>query len=216
MSVPFARARDEESRLCDVSPLTDTISPSTSTQLELRKTVVLVGMMGCGKTAVGTELSRLLNVPFLDSDQEIVKAANAPVAEIFERDGETFFRDRETAVIARLLKGEPGILSTGGGAFLAERNRNLIDLHGISVWLDAPLDVLWNRVRHKSTRPLLLTDNPKGTLTEIFETRQPVYELAALRVPTDGKISIAEMAARVKTRLLTRPDVLALKNVKKP
>ncbi|MDR0808093.1 MAG: shikimate kinase, partial [Gemmobacter sp.] len=118
----------------------------------LRKTVVLVGMMGAGKTAVGTALARILAVPFCDSDEEIVKAAQCSIAEIFERDGEPFFRDRESEVIARLLRGRPCILSTGGGAFLSLRNRDLIAGTGISVWLRADLDLLWQRVRHKSTR----------------------------------------------------------------
>jgi shikimate kinase len=105
----------------------------------LRKTVVLVGMMGAGKTAVGTALARLLAVPFLDSDEEIVRAANRSIAEIFERDGEPFFRARETEVLSRLLHGEPCVLSTGGGAFLAAVNRELIHQNGVSVWLRARL-----------------------------------------------------------------------------
>ena len=173
----------------------------------LTKTVVLVGMMGCGKTAVGSELSRQLQVPFLDSDAEIEKAANAPVAEIFARDGEAFFRDKETLVLKRLLLGPPCILSTGGGAFLAARNRDLITRHGVSVWLDAPLDVLWARVRHKTTRPLLMTDNPKQTFTDLYTKRQPSYALANLSVSADGKVSIADMAQRVQDSLRTYSDV---------
>ena len=97
---------------------------------ELQKTVVLVGMMGAGKTAVGTALARMLGVPFLDSDAEIEQAANMSIAEIFARDGEEFFRRKETQVIERLLQGRPGILSTGGGAFMREENRALIAEHG--------------------------------------------------------------------------------------
>ena len=111
----------------------------------------MVGMMGAGKTAVGTQLARVLGVPFLDSDEEIVRAANRSIAEIFERDGEPFFRARETEVLSRLLRGAPCVLSTGGGAFLAEPNRQMIADHGVSVWLRADLDLLWQWVRHKST-----------------------------------------------------------------
>ena len=119
----------------------------------LKKTVVLIGMMGAGKTAVGTALARYLVVPFLDSDDEIVSAANRSIAEIFERDGESFFRAREAEVLARLLRGTPCILSTGGGAFLAQGNRQMIHEAGVSVWLRADVELLWQRVRHKATRP---------------------------------------------------------------
>lgn len=170
-------------------------------QPHLGKTVVMVGMMGCGKTAVGTELARQLKVPFLDSDAEIEKAANAPVSEIFARDGEAFFRDRESKVLERLLAEPPCVLSTGGGAFLSEQNRKLINEFGVSIWLDAPLEVLWSRVRHKNTRPLLRTTNPKETLTRLFHERQPSYALASLRVETDGKVSIFHMAQRVQDTL---------------
>ena len=113
-------------------------------QWKLKKTVVLVGMMGAGKTAVGKALAVALHVPFLDSDAEIERAANMSIAEIFERDGEAFFRDRETQVIDRLLADECGVLSTGGGAFLAQRNRELISRKGVSVWLKVDLPILWS------------------------------------------------------------------------
>lgn len=176
--------------------------------VRLLKTVVMVGMMGAGKTAVGTALARLLNVAFLDSDDEIVKAANRPIAEIFERDGEPFFRDREFEVIGRLLRSEPCVLSTGGGAFLSERNRTQIQDRGVSVWLRADLDLLWNRVRHKTTRPLLRTANPRETLRQLYEARQPFYEKADLVVDSSAAYSIEQMAARVVETLKTRPDVL--------
>ncbi|MEL6518900.1 MAG: shikimate kinase, partial [Pseudomonadota bacterium] len=115
----------------------------------LNKTVVMVGMMGAGKTAIGQALARKLQVPFLDSDAEIVEAANASIAEIFERYGEAFFREKEAQVIARLLAGPPGVLSTGGGAFLSADNREMISKAGVSVWLKADLDLLWARVKHK-------------------------------------------------------------------
>lgn len=175
---------------------------------KLHKTVVLVGMMGAGKTAVGKAVAAKLNVPFRDSDAEIENAANMSIPEIFERDGEPFFRARETEVIARLVDGAPCVLSTGGGAFLAERNRALISERGISVCLQASLKLLWSRVRHKDTRPLLRTPDPLATLTEIYEHRTPIYALADLSVEASSEYSIEEMADRVTCTLLTRPDVL--------
>ena len=174
----------------------------------LKKTVVLVGMMGAGKTAVGTQLARLLGVPFLDSDDEIVRAANRSIAEIFERDGEQFFRSKESQVLGRLLRGEPCVLSTGGGAFLAEGNRSMIAAQGISVWLRADLDLLWQRVRHKATRPLLRTANPRETLRGLHSTRAPIYAEADLTVDSTHDLSIEAMANKVREALLTRPDVL--------
>jgi shikimate kinase len=174
----------------------------------LAKTVVLVGMMGAGKTAVGTALARALDVEFRDSDEEIVHAANRSIAEIFERDGEAFFRARETEVIARLLRGAPCVLSTGGGAFLSEANRQLIHDAGISVWLRADLELLWQRVRHKSTRPLLRTANPRETLRELYDRRLPFYAKADLAVDSAADLSIEGMAARVVEALRARPDVL--------
>lgn len=177
-------------------------------QFRLKKTVVMVGMMGAGKTAVGRALATKLGVPFVDSDHEIEAAANLSVPEIFERDGEAFFRKRETEVIARLLEEAPGILSTGGGAFLAEINRRNMSQKGLSLWLDADLDLLWNRVRHKTSRPLLRTRNPRETLGEIYADRVPVYALADISVPCSPALSIDAMANRVVEALLSRPDVL--------
>jgi shikimate kinase len=177
-------------------------------RLKLRKTVVLVGMMGAGKTAIGTAVARDLSVPFLDSDAEIERAANRSIAEIFERDGEPFFREKETQVIRRLLGTQRCILSTGGGAYMSERNRRIIHDAGIAVWLNADLDLLWSRVRHKDTRPLLRTADPYGTLKALYEARIPNYALAELQVEARSDYSIDEMAAKVIGALLTRPDVL--------
>ena len=174
----------------------------------LKKTVVMVGMMGAGKTAVGRALSAKLNVNFLDSDHEIETAANLSVPEIFERDGEAFFRKRESEVIARLLVEKPGVLSTGGGAFLAPVNRENISNMGVSLWLDADIDLLWNRVRHKSSRPLLRTPNPRKTLAELYESRVPIYQKADLTTRCCPHLSIDSMATKVIETLLNRPDVL--------
>lgn len=176
--------------------------------LVLKKTVVMVGMMGAGKTAVGRAVAARLGVPFLDSDAEIETAANATIPEIFQRDGEPFFRRRESEVISRLLTNERCILSTGGGAFLAETNRTNISTYGVSLWLNADLTLLWQRVRHKETRPLLRTENPRATLSDIFDARVPIYAKADLSVPCAPELSIEAMAARVIEALLKRPDVL--------
>lgn len=142
--------------------------------------IVLVGMMGAGKTAVGTELARRLGVPFRDSDAEIEKAAAMTISEIFTRDGEAFFRAREAEVLARLLAGPVGVISTGGGAFMQPRNREIIAARGLSVWLNCDLDLLWQRVRQRPTRPLLQTEDPRGTLARLLAERQPTYALADL------------------------------------
>ncbi|SFR17373.1 shikimate kinase [Poseidonocella sedimentorum] len=163
----------------------------------LEKTVVMVGMMGAGKSAIGRALAERLGVPFLDSDAEIERAAAMSISEIFARDGESFFRRRETEVIRRLLEGAPCVLSTGGGAFLSERNRRLIAERGVSVWLDADLDLLWARVRNKDTRPLLRTDNPRETLATLQDQRVPSYAEATLRVMAEEGLSIEAMTQRV-------------------
>ena len=178
---------------------------------DLHKTVVLVGMMGAGKTAVGRALAARLGVPFLDSDAEIESAANMTIPEIFERDGEPFFRQKETQVIGRLLDEKRGILSTGGGAFMSAENRRMISERGAAVWLRADLTVLWNRVRHKDTRPLLHTADPYVTLKALYEDRVPIYAKADLIADSDGETSIDNMVDRVVEALLARPDVLEQK-----
>ena len=166
--------------------------------------------MGAGKTAVGRAVAFKLDVPFLDSDAEIEAAANLSVPEIFQRDGEVFFRKRETEVIRRLLETQNGILSTGGGAYLAQVNRDNISKAGVALWLDASLDLLWSRVKHKDTRPLLRTPDPHATLAEIFSARTLVYRLAELHVTCAPDLSIDDMAERVVQTLLTRPDVMEI------
>ncbi|MVO14370.1 shikimate kinase [Parasedimentitalea huanghaiensis] len=178
---------------------------------QLKKTIVMVGMMGAGKTAVGRALAARLNVPFLDSDHEIESAANLTIPEIFARDGEPFFRQKERQVINRLLEKERGVLSTGGGAFLSEENRRIITSGGVSVWLQADLQVLWNRVKHRDTRPLLRTENPYATLRSLYDARVPLYALADLQVVSDGRASIETMVDRVLQSLRARPDVLEWK-----
>ncbi len=178
----------------------------------LQKTVVMVGMMGAGKTAVGKALATRLGVRFVDSDAELVAAANMSIAEIFARDGELFFRERESEVIARLLDAAPSVLSTGGGAFLAQRNRDMISARGVSVCLKADVDLLWSRVRQKDTRPLLQTPNPRATLEDLYNARAEIYEMADVIVESRADVAIDEMALRVNTALEKRPDVLELRD----
>lgn len=173
----------------------------------LKRSVALIGMMGAGKTAVGGQLARMLRVPFLDSDEAIEAAANMTVAEIFARDGEAFFRRKEAQVLERLMSGPPCVLSTGGGAFLCAANRATIAEHGVAVWLKADLDLLWSRVRHRSTRPLLRTPDPRATLATLLAQRAPVYALADVTVEAAPGLSVEAMARRVLTALQARPEL---------
>ncbi len=168
----------------------------------------MVGMMGAGKTAVGGAVARTLGVPFLDSDAEIQAAANATIPEIFARDGEPFFREREAQVIDRLMQGRPGILSIGGGAYLSARNREAIGRRGVALWIRAERELLWERVRHKDTRPLLRTRDPRATLFAMIEAREPSYALADLAVDAEPGLSVEAMARKAIGVIETREDVL--------
>ncbi|CCJ07383.1 3-dehydroquinate synthase [Methylocystis sp. SC2] len=167
------------------------------------KAIVLVGMMGSGKSAIGQRLAVRLGLPFVDADAEIVAAAaGMSIPEIFAKYGERYFRDGERRVIMRLLNGGPVVLATGGGAFLDPRTRDRIAERGVSVWLDADLKTLLKRVRRKNDRPLLQTDDPEETLRQLLEARRPLYELADLRVesrevPQDAMVddTLAVLAA---------------------
>ncbi|MCC6006057.1 MAG: shikimate kinase [Rhodobacteraceae bacterium] len=174
----------------------------------LRRSVVLVGMMGAGKSAVGAALARLLGAAHMDSDEEIERAAQESIPDIFARYGESLFRDREAAVIARLLDGPPVVLSVGGGAFQDPQTRARITDRGIAVWLDVPADVLWARVKARGNRPLLETADPRGTLERLLETRRPVYAQADLRVPYERGSTVARVARRVEAALDHVPGVL--------
>ena len=176
-------------------------------QMSLKKPVVLVGMMGSGKTAIGRALSLALDVPFKDSDSEMALAANMSVSEIFKRDGETFFRAAETRIISRLLSDVPCILATGGGVFMNAENRSLISKIGVSVLLEVDLDLLWERVRNKKSRPLLNTKNPRETLVSIYNKRKDFYNMADMKVKATAGNSIAQTTQCVVDKLLTRPDI---------
>ncbi len=142
------------------------------------RSVVLVGMMGAGKTSVGRKLAARLGLPFIDADAEIEEGAQLTIPEIFERFGEAYFREGERRVIARLLAGGPRVLATGGGAFMNAATREAIAAHGMSIWLKPDVEVLLARVRKKSNRPLLKTQDPEATLRRILAERSPTYALA--------------------------------------
>ena len=147
-----------------------------------RRSVVLVGMMGAGKSSIGRRLAMRLGVSFVDADAEIEKAASMSIEEIFSTHGEPYFRAGEARVIARLLDGGPQVLATGGGAFMNADTRAAIRAKGISVWLRATLDVLSRRIRRRGDRPLLKNDDPMETLKRLIEERDPVYAVADLTV----------------------------------
>ena len=159
--------------------------------MALRMPVVLVGMMGVGKSAIGHALARRLRVAHIDSDDEIVKAANMSISEIFDRDGEVFFRKREEEVLSRILDDSPKVVSTGGGAFVSSFNRQLISSKGFSVWLKADVTLLWNRLRLNETRPLLKKPNPLEFLTQLNQDREKFYGMADLcfRITEEYKIT---------------------------
>lgn len=146
------------------------------------RSIVLVGIMGCGKSTVGKRLAQRLGLEFIDADTEIERAANMTVAEIFAEHGEPYFRSGEERVIARLLREGPQVLATGGGAFMSEATRAEIAERGLSIWLKADFDTVMARVRRRSTRPLLQNPDPEGTMRKLMADREPVYAKAALTV----------------------------------
>jgi len=147
-----------------------------------RRSVVLIGMMGAGKSSIGRRLSARLGIPFVDADSEIEKAANMSIAEIFSARGEPYFRAGETRVIARLLESGPQVLATGGGAFMNPDTRAAVRAKGISVWLRAPLEVLTRRIKRRGDRPLLKNSDPVETLRRLIDERYPVYAEADVTV----------------------------------
>lgn len=171
----------------------------------VRKTIVLVGLMGAGKTSIGRRLAARLNMPFVDADQEIEAAAGATIEDIFAEFGEASFRDGERRVIARLLDGPPVVLATGGGAFMDERTRKRIAAKGISIWLRADLDTLVRRTSRRDDRPLLKDGDPREILARLIEQRYPVYQQADIVVESiDGPAeetvqSVLEAIAKFRT-----------------
>ena len=148
----------------------------------LDRPVVLVGLMGVGKSTVGRRLARRLGLPFVDSDAEIEDASGFTAGEMFERYGEQDFRDGERRLVARLVSGEVRVIATGGGVFVDPRTRQLLNERAITIWLDAPVDVLAERTGRRDTRPLLRNSDRKGTLERLSEERRPSYAEAHIHV----------------------------------
>ena len=150
------------------------------------RSIVLVGLMGAGKSTVGRRLASVLRLPFHDADQEIETAAGCSISDFFERYGEPAFRDGERKVIARLLAGPRHVLATGGGAFMDPTTRALIKAQGLSVGLRANIDLLMERVTKRPTRPLLKNDDPRRTMERLMAERYPVYAEADITVDSNG------------------------------
>ncbi|MBU6156046.1 MAG: shikimate kinase [Alphaproteobacteria bacterium] len=150
------------------------------------RAIVLVGLMGAGKSTVGRRLAGELGLPFHDADQEIEKAAGCSISDFFERFGEPAFREGERRVIARLLAGPRHVLATGGGAFMDPATRDIIRRLGISVWLKADIDLLMARVLKRPTRPLLKTADPRATMERLMKERYPVYAEADITIESSG------------------------------
>ena len=168
------------------------------------RAIVLVGMMGAGKSSIGKRLAAWLGLPFVDADAEIEAAANASIDEIFERYGEEYFRDGERRVIQRLLDGKPKVLATGGGAFMNPETRAAINAAGIAIWLKADFNVLMSRVRRRSNRPLLKTGDPAETMRRLMAERYPVYAEAPIHIESREvahETVLAEIVAALVDRL---------------
>src|SRR5213596_984461 len=166
-----------------VSPANPTASFDAEITAALgMRSVVLVGMMGAGKSTIGRRLSVRLRLPFLDADIEIEAAAGMSIPDIFETHGEPHFRDGEARVIARLLDSGPAVIATGGGAFMREETRNRIRDKAISVWLKADVEIIMKRVKRRADRPLLQTEDPTATVSRLLEAREPVYRTADLTI----------------------------------
>jgi len=173
-----------------------------------RRSLVLVGMMGAGKSSIGRKLAGKLGLPFVDADMEIEQAASMSISDIFAKHGEPYFRAGEARVIARLLDGGPQVLATGGGAFMNAESRAAIRAKGISVWLKADYDVLMRRIKRRSDRPMLKTDDPAETLKRLLAERDPVYAEADVTVHSrevPHEIIIAEILAALAPRLQSSP-----------
>ncbi len=170
-----------------------------------RGNVFLVGMMGAGKTTLGKALALRMKAEFFDTDKVLVERTGVPVATIFEIEGEAGFRRRETGILAELAERDDCVVATGGGAVLSEENRTLMRANGTVVYLRARIENLWERTRHDSSRPLLATPDPRATLAEILEQRDPLYREAAHLVVDTGAQSAATLVSRVVAALRDAP-----------
>jgi shikimate kinase len=183
-------ARNAAIRGIKSNSMPETASPagaSASQEAEIvtalgTRSLVLVGMMGAGKSTIGRRLSARLRLPFLDADTEIEAAAGMSIPDIFEAHGEPHFRDGEARVIARLLDNGPAVIATGGGAFMREETRRRIQDKAVSIWLKADADIIMKRVKRRADRPLLQTADPAATIGRLIEEREPFYQHADLTI----------------------------------
>jgi len=174
-----------------------------------QRSVVLVGLMGCGKSAIGRRLAGRLALPFVDADEEIEKAAGKSIEDIFADHGEPYFREGERKVVARLLRAGPQVLATGGGAFMSEETRKAIGESGVSIWLKAELPLLVRRVGKRGNRPLLKVDDPEVVLRELMAKRYPVYATADITVESRDvphEVIVAEIVDRLAGDLSPAPE----------
>lgn len=165
-----------------------------------QRNLVFIGLMGAGKSSIGRPVAQQLGLPFVDTDAEIERVSRMTIAELFAAYGEQEFRALETRVIKRLLKGGPRVVSTGGGAFINESTRLHVKRGSLSVWLKADLDVLWDRVNKRDTRPLLKTENPKQTLENLMNARYPIYaeaDITVLSRDVNKDIMVREVLAAI-------------------
>ncbi|MGI9407698.1 MAG: shikimate kinase [Hyphomicrobiaceae bacterium] len=167
------------------------------------RSIVLVGPMGAGKSSIGRRLAQQLDLRFCDADTEIERAAGKSITEIFEEHGEPAFRSGEARVIERLLNDGPQVLATGGGAFMNERTRELVAKQGVSIWLNADLDLLVRRVQRRNNRPLLQGKDPEKVLSELLELRNPTYALADISVHSRDvrhEVTVSEILVALDNR----------------
>ncbi|MEM7543905.1 MAG: shikimate kinase [Pseudomonadota bacterium] len=181
----------------------------TALSYRLCRPIVLIGLMGCGKSTVGARLAGLIGAEFRDADAEIIKAAGMSISDIFAELGEPAFRDGETKVIRRLLGEAPTVIATGGGAFMSEETRAAIGDHGVSIWLNADLDTLVERTSRRKTRPLLSAGNPREILAVLMDQRYPVYATADISVASTSTGSADDVAGAILDALLAH-DAAAL------
>jgi shikimate kinase len=175
-----------------------------------KRLIVLVGMMGAGKSTIGRRLAARLNLPFIDADTEIEAAAGMTIPEIFELHGELHFRDGEARVIARLLDGGPAVLATGGGSFMREETRRRVAEKAVSIWLKAEPDIILRRIKRRADRPLLQTPDPAATVSRLLSEREPVYQhadltIASRDVPHDKIVD--ECLDALRARLAAAPAI---------
>jgi len=211
-------ANAAETLKIEMSETTTPASATATQEAEIlaalgKRLIVLVGMMGAGKSTIGRRLAARLNLPFVDADTEIEAAAGMTIPEIFELHGEPHFRDGEARVIARLLDGGPSVLATGGGSFMREETRRRIAEKAVSIWLKADPDIILRRVKRRADRPLLQTADPAATVSRLLSEREPVYQhadvtIASRDVPHDRIVDECLDALRARLTGVATADAI--------